>query len=260
MTVSKIISLRIEQEYYNSGHARNLRFSPSPQTQKLIKQNALRLKYNESGFDLFISKREENEIITLKENILLDFAIYSSDPYFRTHTSLEEIPSKNILYSNKNNLLKSADLIPEFIDQTGMENDMQFIAITQITLNNENINNTVGLNYRFRWAGAGHQWRYYYIGRKNFPSPDIIHDEIQFEKEAVQKDNDLYNNDELARDLYNYYPNAQHWVFISQKNVIWKEKSYKDIRLLRDNEIIISHLPNPLQEQNGKHIINALTN
>lgn len=260
MGLENIISIQVEQEYFKDGLAKNLIFEPVVDTVKLLKQYAFKVKYMESGIDIFAIKVDTHNSIPLTENLTFEFNMFCSDPYLRTHTKLYEHPTKSILYSNLNNLESNASLRKEYVDKLDSARDMRFIAKIQLVISPDVFRKSTVLRYDISWESESDIWKYYYIGRLNFPSPEIEHNEIQFEKQAILKDNTIYKEDKVAQGLFDNFPEAQHWMFTSSDDVVWKSEPYKDIKLIRDSEIIIPHLPNPRKEENGQYIINALTN
>ncbi len=259
-----MISVVVYQDYYAdanaNGLARDLRFQSSDESSRLLKQYGIKPKYNEAGFALYRVKGPNNDGILIKANIELDFSIYCADPFIRTHTVIPDMVGKTIVYTNQELDSPGDALTQTYTDRISAADQMQFIASLKLVISPGIFNGENTSNYSIKWRVSSLRWKYYYIGKQNFPAPEIEHEEISFGRQEILRDNSIYQEDTLAKNLFDNFPEAQHWVFTSNESVVWKSEPYKEIKLLRDSEVIISHLPNPRKGNNGNHIINALNN
>ena len=255
MGLQKIISVIFEQDYYPSGLSEGLRFRYDQETMRQMSRLAVKPQFGGHGIDLYTT--EDQRIKELSEPVTLIFEVMSDDPYLRVHSELPYDASNTVIYTNtetQSGLLDSDKAVIKTKEGTVM------LAQIRLTVKAATLSTDGPREYRVHWPGKGSVWRYYYIGPKNYPAPEVVHEEITFLRHEVTINNTIYQEDKLARNLFKNYPDALHWVFTSNKTVIWKSQPYADISLRRDDETIITSLPNPRQEQNGKYIINALPN
>lgn len=256
MAIRKIISVTVNQEYYQTGLAEGLSFAYGPETAKQLRKLAIKPKFSDHGIELYTEER--HRIASLSSEVQLTFDTYCADPHLRTHSQLPFDASATIVY--RNDFHTDPGVLSSSAAPKGIVDGQVVLAQVALTLSADLFSAEELLDYQIHWPGKAAVWRYYYVGPRHAAVPEVSHNTISFLRHEIKKDSQFYLQDQLARNLLAHFPDAHHWVFISTQSVRWKSAPYKDIALKRDDEIIIASLPNPRQEQDGNYIINALPN
>ncbi|MEL7146208.1 MAG: hypothetical protein AAFO69_07555, partial [Bacteroidota bacterium] len=224
-------------------------------TSKQLVRLAMKAQFTDHGIVLFTE--DMSRIHDMEGSKVLLFDMSCTDPFLRTHSTLPYSAADSIQYSNAG--MSSGELTASAVPRRMLEGK-SVIAQIALEVSSGLFEEHDVLDYRISWPATSSQWSYYYLGPKNLPAPEVTHENIKFIRHEIIKYDQHYHQDRLARNLLTNFPNALLWVFTSEQNVRWKSDPYKDIALSRDDEVIISSLPNPTQEQDGKYIINALPN
>ena len=253
-----ILSAHIDHEYFG-GAARSLRIEALSDTKQLMKRYALKMKASESGLELLATKAGKKNSVPLESSgLTLEFALFSEDPQFLFYTDLPGGGKGSVaFYSNEKSPVKNATLRQSALPWQGKRAEGLF-GLIRIIVAPTLFRKPKEIRYRIGFEGLSAQWKYYYVGPLHFSDPEIEHDDIQFQKAPIKQGEAIYRNDSLARSLVSTFPEAQHWVFASKEKVPWRAKPYDHVKLMRDGEVVIPHLPNPRKENRGLHIINAL--
>ena len=262
MGLSKIMTVSIAHEFFSNGKVAGLSYEPTPETNRLIQQYKFRVRYQPEGFEFYANKVNRDNVRPIPSSgVTLRWLILCDDPYFKEITELPRINSgRSHVYNNTGVLTRDAELRMNSQENLVESSTPGFVCMIEIRLTTAVFRKISILDYTINWTACATTWKYYYIGQKNFEAPEISHPDFVFTRSIVEENNTTYKADPLAKKLFNIYPDAQHCVFTSNSELKWCQKRYQNIKLMRNGEVVINHLPNPTCAQRGINIINAINN
>ncbi len=99
----KIFDVKFIHEYYSSGYADDLVYTPTENCQQLMKNLGMLFRKNSKGFSvLYLSDADGNAVKSFSDKQIFSFIIESSNPYFNNLSKLPINSAKNTVYNFSN--------------------------------------------------------------------------------------------------------------------------------------------------------------
>ncbi|MBQ0733545.1 hypothetical protein [Aquimarina celericrescens] len=198
---------------------------------------------------------EDDAFPVLGENDVFTFYIYPTSARIQEITDLSTVEKGNMIsFINLGQTLDSTELISSQIEKKGVFKGFSALANVVIVGNKINTETVVeSVKFKAIFKAKSIQWKYYFVS--NVEDPDITiesrDNQISFNEIVVDEN----TTDQIVNSIQLNFPNTQIKVFESKDLVPYSSKPVKNIKLLQNGDILISHLPNPQKEQNGIQII-----
>ena len=181
-----LFSIDVEHTYYADGICKDLQYTPSPETQKLMNKYSMRLQHTSKGFSFYIATEQSiadflNYIKTTDNATSFSFDVVSTNQYFTVFTDYP-IHSLGVFFFDSTNTttidgstVMKGTFEPSTTSRTSFTITIDYDAIIRFR---ESGNNP---RYNIQFTSRKTQWRYYIINNSN----------QHFEKLSIQSDSGI---------------------------------------------------------------------
>lgn len=234
-----LFKVHVLHEYFHDQRF-DIKIVPTQETSKLLQQEQLVFKQSNSFIELLI--KEGTHI----DEDIFSFYVFPTSTLIRTITELDD--DSILIFSNRTS--KTEILESNSKKENLYIKDKKVIAVIDV-----NTNNLSKVNYTFKanFPTKAYKWMYYFISKSDSSVLKIIPKDtaLSFEEKENFEDSKV-----LA--LQSNYPTATIKVFESNQLIPLREKPISDIKLLMNEELLVSHLPNPKLDASGVHILKIM--
>ncbi|MHA7056530.1 hypothetical protein ACWGOQ_0004880 [Aquimarina sp. M1] len=255
MKYHELFRIEIKHPYF-SDIPEDLVLVAEYETKKRLNNLGYILKKIASGVKVFAPVLEENNhTVNLGGDDVFMFYIYPISTRIQEVTDLSEIESGKMLsFSNQEQRIGSSELITTQVSQKGIFCGFPALANVVLVGNKINTNSTdPSTKYSVVFKAKSVQWKYYFVSNTN---GSIITLESRDEQISFNEvDIDENSSDQIVTSIRLNFPSTQIRVFESRDLVPYSNKPIKNIKLIKNGDVLMSHLPNPKEEQRGIQII-----
>ena len=255
MKYQEFFSITIEHSY----------FSNTPQDLVLVTENKTKKRLSNLGYILkkttngvkvlTLVPQDSNTFTSLGEDDIFTFYVYPTSTRIQEVTDLSEIENGNMLsFSNQEEHIGSSEMISTQVDQNGVL--CGFPALASIIITGNRINTNVAdpsTKYRVVFNAKSVQWKYYFVSNADDSTITLESrdEQINFNEMVIDEN----TTDQIITSLRLNFPNTQIRTFESVDQIPYSNTPIKNIKLIKNGDILMSHLPNPKEEQRGIQII-----
>ncbi|MCK8521009.1 hypothetical protein M0D21_05495 [Aquimarina sp. D1M17] len=236
--------------------AKDIVLVPKNETRKHLNALGFIFKKTEKGIRVLapISKGNES-ILPLNEDDNFTFYVYPTSYDTQEITDFSEIDEGNMIsFSNQDSRENIKELIVGQAIQEGVFNGYSALANIVIKANLIDTSSpNAFVKFKAIFGAKSVKWKYYFVSNTketdiNLESRD---NQISFNEIVVGEN----TTDQIINSIQLNFPDTQIKVFESKDLVPYSSVPIKNIKLLQDGDVLISHLPNPRIEQQGVQII-----
>ncbi len=255
MKYQKFFSITIEHSYF-TGETADLVLTPVVETEELLKRRGLLLKKTTTGIRCLVGIDKENTDFSEKiQNDVFAFYIFPTSDTVREFTDMSTVEEgKMMLFTNEKLHKKQVGLVASAIDQEGTCQGFPALAKVEIKGSEMQLEeDSMSFTYQIQFAAKAIQWKYYFISNTDDPNITLESrdEQISFNEMIISEN----TTDQIVTSLRLNFPNTQIKAFESKDLVPYSNKPIKNIKLIKNGDVLMSHLPNPKEEQNGIQII-----
>lgn len=249
-----LFSITAEHRYFSDGICNALLIRPDADCIKLLRKYDLQYRHTDEGKVLVYSVGTQSDKALKDPDALFNFSICATDPAFDTYTrQAPGWPDK--IYHFTNNAKAgwvSGSLLQSVSDKRpDQKQDGKLRGL--ISIYGDDLQ---GSRFTCSFDAAACIWKYYLLADKPAANQPVNYfvsgADTGFETIAG-------SSDEVSAALMNAFPDAAVALCVSTGEIRYHEMGVKSIQLLRNNTVVVSHLPNPGLKDNGTRIINVRT-
>ncbi len=255
MKYQEFFSIRIEHSYF-SGGAADLVLTPVLETEELLKKRGLLLKKTARGIRCLVGIDEENKGFSEKiQNDVFAFYVFPTSDTVREFTDMSEVKEGKMMFFTNENLRKNQlELVAGKIEQEGAY--QRFPALAKVEIKGSEMNSEGDgtlFTYQVQFTATAIKWKYYFISNSEDPiiTLESRDEQISFNEMIIDEN----STDQIITSIRLNFPNTQIKAFESKDLVPHSNKPIKNIKLIKNGDVLMSHLSNPKKEQNGVQII-----
>lgn len=251
MEYRELFDIEIIHPYF-SEISGNLVLVSENETRKRLKGLGYILKKTFNGIKVLAPVLPGNDSFqSLREEDNFTFYVYPTSEHTQEITDFSEIDEGNMIsFTNAN----SSELITNQTERRGVLCGFPSIANIVIVGNKINTNRTDrSTNFQAIFKTKSIKWMYYFVSNSENPSISLESrgEQISFNEVVIDEN----TTDQIIDSIELNFPNTQIKVFESADLVPFSSNPIKNIKLLQDGDVLISHVPNPQKEHNGIQII-----
>lgn len=221
-------------------------------TKKHLKALGYILKKTANGIQVLAPFHKENGgFQSLGDDDIFTFYAYPTSKYIQEITDFSNIEKGNMIsFSNDDN----SQLISSQTTQKGVFDG--FSAIANIVILGNKINTNItdqSTKFQAEFRSKSIKWRYYFVSNSKDSDIRLESRDEQIRFNEISTDQNIL--DSVINSLQLNFPNSQIRVFESRDEIPYSSKPKKNIKLLQNENVLISNLPNPRRQQQGIQII-----
>ncbi|GAA4276740.1 hypothetical protein [Aquimarina mytili] len=241
---------------YFSGIPKDLILVADNETKKRLISLGCLLKKESGRIKVLAPFDEEGTTFpVLGENDAFTFYIYPTSGSIQEVTDFSAIEKGNMIsFTNLQQPLDSSELISTQIEKKGTFQG--FPALANIIIAGNKINTEpIGESAKFKaiFRAKSIKWKYYFVSNSQDTNVRLESRDEQIRFHEISIDQNI--SDQIISSLQLNFPNSQIRVFESRDAIPYSSKPIKNIKLLQNEDVLISHLPNPRAQQQGIQII-----
>lgn len=255
MKYQEFFSIGIEHSYF-SGVAADLVLIPVPETEKLLKKRGLLLKKTATGIRCLVGIDEENTGFFEKiQNDVFAFYVFPISDTVREFTDMSKVKEGEMMFFTNEKLRKNqVELVASEIEQEGA--CQRFPALAKVEIKGSEMNSEgdgTSFTYQVQFTATAIKWKYYFISNTDDSTITLESrdEQISFNEMIIDEN----STDQIITSMQLNFPNTQIKAFESNDLVPCTSKPIKNIKLIKNGDVLINHLSNPKKEQNGIQII-----
>ncbi|WP_298548720.1 hypothetical protein [uncultured Aquimarina sp.] len=214
------------------------------------------LKKMPNGLKILAPVHQESKVFSpLEADDIFSFHIYPTSEHIQEVTDLSEIEKGNMIsFTNQEQPIGSSELTTNQVIQNGVF--CGFPALANIVIAGNKIDtNTIDQPTKFKakFKTESIKWKYYFVSNSEDPiiTLESRDEQISFNEMVIDEN----TTDQIITSIRLNFPNTQIKAFESKDLVPYSSKPIKNIKLIKNGDVLMSHLPNPRKEQNGIQII-----
>ncbi|WP_299259808.1 hypothetical protein [uncultured Aquimarina sp.] len=252
------------QEFFSITIAHNY-FSGIPEDLVLVAENETKTRLNNLGYILkkttsgikilTLVAQDSDTFISLGEDDIFTFYVYPTSVRIQEVTDLSEIENGNMLsFSNQEGQIGSTEMISTQVEQNGVLCGFPALASIVIAGNKINTNSSApSTNYEILFKAKSVQWKYYFVSNTDDSTITLESRDEQISFNEMVVDQNV--SDQIITSLQLNFPNTRIRAFESRDSVPYSNQPIKNIKLIKNGDVLMSHLPNPKIQQQGIQII-----
>ncbi len=255
MKYQEFFSITIEHSYF-SGGAADLVLTPVAETEELLKKRGLLLKKTARGIRCLVGIDEENKGFSEKiQNDVFAFYVFPTSDTVREFTDMSEVKEGEMMFFTNEKLRKNQlELVASEIEQEGAY--QRFPALAKVEIKGSEMNSEGDgtlFTYQVQFTATAIKWKYYFISNTDDSTITLESrdEQISFNEMIIDEN----STDQIITSIRLNFPNTQIKAFESKDLVPHSIKPIKNIKLIKNGDVLMSHLPNPEEEHNGVQII-----
>ncbi|WP_024768092.1 hypothetical protein [Aquimarina macrocephali] len=215
----------------------------------ILKKTALGVKV------LALFQEERNTFPVLSEDDIFTFYVYPTSDRISDIKDLSTIEKGNMIsFTNQEQPIGSSELIATQIKQNGIF--CGFPALAKIIIAGNKIKANVtkkSTKYTVIFKARSIRWKYYFVSNSEDSAITIEsrNEQITFNEMVIDEN----TTDQIVTSLRLNFPDTRIKAFESRDLIPYSSNPIKNIKLIKNGDVLISHLPNPQKGQNGIQII-----
>lgn len=245
MMYKEFFRIEIDHQYFLSGGVADLTIVPNEHTLRFLKGQHFICAGTTNGVKVLIPINENGSTkpIFCADDVLI-FNIFPTTSTFGLFTDLSDL-SKGEIFRFTNEKLPEAtsELVSSISVDNGSLNGFRITAKVEIHPTDALLSGTNLVPYKVIFKARLVPWKYYLVSDKETTDLAVKDLGNQFVFNHVNINDDT--SDQIGMSLRLNYPEANLLLFESDTPLVCSNQVLKNLQLLRDNEVIIKHLPNP---------------
>lgn len=248
MRYKEFFRIEMDHEYFLPGEWVELVIVPDPSTHSFLKGRRFIVKDMVNGIRVFIPVDEgDSALPELQADDLFTFHIFPTSNTFYFITDMSGLAEGEV-FSFTNAGLSEGDtqLTSSVANGSGLRQGFPLVAEVTIQtgnvlLDNEHVPTTPKYNLVFNSRSV--TWKYYFVSEPETISLSVqdVNAQLVFNQVELQDESE----DTIISSLRSNFPNANLFLFESEAPIAFRSQAIKRLQLLRNESVIINHLPNP---------------
>lgn len=226
------------------------------ETKKKLKKLGYILKKTANGAKILIpTPQEDNSFLASTGKDKFTFHVFPTSSYIQEITDFSAIDRGNMIsFFNDEQQVNSSGLNTTQVHQNGICYGFPAIAEVVISMNKIDVNKLdQPIKFNAVFKAKSIKWKYYFVSDSQTLNILVESRDTQISFDEVIIDN--ATTDPVIQSLQLNFPNSQIRAFESRDLVPYSSKPLKNIKLLQNEDVLINHLPNPQEQQQGIQII-----
>ncbi|GAA4274019.1 hypothetical protein U6A24_01230 [Aquimarina gracilis] len=241
---------------YFSGLPKDLVLVPDNETKKRLNNLGCILRIDVGKIKVLAPIDQESNVFpVLGENDVFTFYIYPTSERIQEITDFSAIKKKNMIsFTNLGQPVGNSELMSTQIEQKGVFQG--FPSIANIVIAGNKIDtDIIGESARFKaiFKVKSIKWKYYFVSESQDSDVKLEsrNEQIHFNEINI----DQNTSDQIITSLQLNFPNSHIRAFESKEAIPYSSKPLKNIKLIQNGDVLINHLSNPQEQQQGIQII-----
>ena len=248
MNYREFFRVEIDHQYFQPGECAELRIVPDQATHRFLKGRRLIFKEMVNGIRVLVPVDEAGSAIPVfNTDDLFTFKVFPTSTTFRSFTAMPDMEEGELLsFTNATLLENDTELVASVSAGSGTLHGFPLIAAVTIqigdfVLDANNVPTTP--NYKIVFNSRAEKWRYYFVSDPETTDFSIqdVNEELVFNNVAIQ----TVTDDKILTSLQSNFPDANLFLFESETPVAFRSQAINKLQLIRNEDIIVNHLPNP---------------
>ena len=243
MNYREYFRIEIEHGYYSNNRNSELRIVPTLDSEQMLQRRQLIMKYTGNDIRILIPVDGSGNVKhTLDQT--LTFEVFPGTEHFREITDTDGLSAEEFLHFS-NTGLEAAEtaLHATPAQEAGPRPGLKMVARIGIEPTPTLIAASESISYRVVFQARSEKWRYYFVSDQETTSLSIV--DLEERLTFNQVDLSIPNADQIGTALQTRFPEARLFLFESASPIVGKDEALRNLQLIRDDHVIVKHLPNP---------------
>lgn len=248
MRYQEFFRIEIDHQYFMPGEWVELVIVPDQSTHRLLKGQRFIIKEMLNGIRVLVPVNEDDSVVPgLQTDDLFTFKIFPTSNTFHSFTEVPDLAEGEILsFTNSGLSEEDTQLASSAANGSGVLHGYPVVAnvtiqVSDVLLDGSNV--PTDPEYKIVFNSKAEKWRYYFVS-----DPETTDFSIQdINAELIFNSVDIQNitGDKIVSSLRSNFPDANLFLFESEAPVAFRSQAINKLQLIRNEDVIINHLPNP---------------
>ncbi|UII31377.1 hypothetical protein LVD17_24085 [Fulvivirga ulvae] len=245
MRYSEFFKIEINHQYFEADEMVEMVMTPDASTLRLLRGQRFLVKPMINGIRILMELDDQG---TPRHNLqlgdVLTFEVYPTSNTFHAFTEAPDFGTGEILKFTNLGLSKNeTTLAVSVAEGAGSYKGFPIAAKVEITIDKALIAANAAQKYAMAFSAKSARWKYYFVSDESTSNLTIEDRSQQLRFKSVDLQNDTV--DKIIMALRSNFPHEKLFLFESETPIAFRRRALKNLQLTRNEDVIISHLPNP---------------